>query len=76
MQAIARSQQIHGEKCGLMPFSLLKETQINHWGKLSFRWYYWNILLKDRFSKEMEYFLPTRMSLRGKDRHYLREATP
>ncbi|HEX9593552.1 MAG TPA: FAD/NAD(P)-binding oxidoreductase [bacterium] len=60
----------------LGPFSLLKETQINHWGKLSFRWYYWNILLKDRFSKEMEYFLPTRMSLRGKDRHYLREATP
>ena len=27
------------------PFSLLKETQINHLGKLSFRWIYWNILM-------------------------------
>jgi len=28
------------------PFSLLKESRINHWGKLSFRWIYWNVLLK------------------------------
>jgi sulfide:quinone oxidoreductase len=27
------------------PFSLLKETQFNHLGKLSFRWIYWNILM-------------------------------
>jgi len=27
------------------PFSLLKETQMNHLGKLSFRWIYWNILM-------------------------------
>jgi sulfide:quinone oxidoreductase len=32
----------------LGPFSLLKETRINHWGKLAFRWMYWNILLKGR----------------------------
>lgn len=27
------------------PFSLLKETQMNHLGKLGFRWIYWNILM-------------------------------
>jgi sulfide:quinone oxidoreductase len=32
----------------LGPFSLLKETRINHWGKLAFRWMYWNLLLKGR----------------------------
>jgi len=31
---------------GLGPFSLLKESRINHWGKLAFRWIYWNMLLK------------------------------
>jgi sulfide:quinone oxidoreductase len=31
---------------GIGPFSLLKESRINHWGKLAFRWIYWNILLK------------------------------
>jgi sulfide:quinone oxidoreductase len=30
------------------PFSLLKETRINHYGKLLFKWIYWNILLKGR----------------------------
>lgn len=30
------------------PFSLLKETRINHFGKLIFKWIYWNILLKGR----------------------------
>lgn len=30
------------------PFSLLKETRINHLGKLLFKWIYWNILLKGR----------------------------
>ena len=28
------------------PFPLLKESIINHWGKLAFRWIYWNMLLK------------------------------
>jgi sulfide:quinone oxidoreductase len=27
------------------PFPLLKESRINHWGKLMFRWFYWNVLL-------------------------------
>ncbi|MGB0777254.1 MAG: type III sulfide quinone reductase, selenoprotein subtype [Flavobacteriaceae bacterium] len=28
------------------PMSLLKESVLNHWGKLAFRWIYWNMLLK------------------------------
>ena len=28
------------------PFKLLKQTRINHLGKLAFRWIYWNLLLK------------------------------
>ena len=31
---------------GLGPFSLLKESPVNHWGKMIFRWVYWNTLLK------------------------------
>jgi sulfide:quinone oxidoreductase len=31
---------------GLGPFSLLKESPANHWGKMMFRWMYWNLLLK------------------------------
>lgn len=31
---------------GFGPFSLLKESAVNHWGKMMFRWMYWNILLK------------------------------
>lgn len=30
------------------PFALLKESRINHWGKLAFKWIYWNVLLKAR----------------------------
>jgi sulfide:quinone oxidoreductase len=30
------------------PFSLLRETRLNHIGKLFFKWIYWNILLKGR----------------------------
>lgn len=28
------------------PLKLLKESIFNHWGKLAFRWIYWNVLLK------------------------------
>ncbi len=31
---------------GIGPFSLLKETHLNHWGKLGFKWAYWNLLLR------------------------------
>ncbi len=47
---------------GVGPFSLLKETEINHWGKLMFRWMYWNLLLP---GKELP--LPALMSMAGKE---------
>ncbi len=34
---------------GVGPFALLSESVINHWGKMGFRWAYWNILLKGRY---------------------------
>jgi sulfide:quinone oxidoreductase len=43
------------------PFSLLAETRANHWGKLAFRWMYWNVLLPGRPSP-----LPALMSMAGK----------
>jgi sulfide:quinone oxidoreductase len=43
------------------PFSLLKETRINHWGKLAFEWIYWNMLLPGR-----KLPVPTLMSMTGK----------
>jgi sulfide:quinone oxidoreductase len=33
---------------GIGPFTLLKESRENHWGKLAFRWMYWNVLLPGR----------------------------
>ena len=46
---------------GIGPFSLLKETEMNHWGKVMFRWMYWNVLLP---GKELP--LPALMSMAGK----------
>jgi sulfide:quinone oxidoreductase len=46
---------------GIGPFSLLKETEMNHWGKVLFRWMYWNIMLP---GKELP--LPALMSMAGK----------
>jgi sulfide:quinone oxidoreductase len=46
---------------GVGPFSLLKETELNHLGKLAFRWMYWNLLLPGR-----EIPLPALMSMAGK----------
>jgi len=34
---------------GIGPLQLLKETRINHWGKLAFRFIYWYILLPARW---------------------------
>lgn len=31
---------------GVGPFSLLEETKMNHYGKIMFRWMYWNLLLR------------------------------
>jgi sulfide:quinone oxidoreductase len=46
---------------GVGPFSLLKETAVNHWGKLAFRWMYWHLLLPGRPIP-----LPAHMSMAGK----------
>jgi sulfide:quinone oxidoreductase len=46
---------------GVGPFTLLQESEANHWGKLMFRWMYWNVLLKGQ-----ELPLPARMSMEGK----------
>ena len=45
----------------LGPFSLLKESSLNHMGKVSFRWFYWNVLLPGRKTP-----IPSRMSMAGK----------
>ena len=31
---------------GIGPMNLLGESRLNHWGKMAFRWAYWNLLLK------------------------------
>ena len=33
---------------GVGPFRLLRESAVNHWGKLAFRWLYWHVLLRGR----------------------------
>jgi sulfide:quinone oxidoreductase len=47
---------------GVGPFDLLKETEANHWGKMMFRWVYWNMLLRGA-----ELPLETQMSMVGKE---------
>jgi sulfide:quinone oxidoreductase len=47
---------------GVGPFSLLEETELNHFGKLMFKWVYWNALLPGR-----ELPLPALMSMAGKE---------
>lgn len=48
---------------GIGPFGLLKNTKINHYGKIIFRWIYWHILLK---GKEMP--IEAEMTMAGKQR--------
>ena len=44
------------------PFRLLKETRLNHIGKLVFKWVYWNILLRGR-----KLPVTNKMSMKGKE---------
>ena len=46
---------------GLGPFSLLGESKANHWGKMMFKWVYWNKLVTGE-----ELPLEAQMSLAGK----------
>ena len=47
----------------LGPLRLLEESRMNHWGKLAFRWVYWNQLLA---GKEIP-LVHAQMSLKGKE---------
>jgi len=46
---------------GVGPMNLLKESRVNHLGKLAFRWIYWNVLMPGRSMP-----MPAHMSLKGK----------
>lgn len=46
---------------GFGPFSLLEETKMNHYGKIMFRWIYWNFLIKG-----LEMPIESHMSMAGK----------
>lgn len=48
---------------GIGPMSLLTESRLNHWGKLAFRWIYWNMLLPARKLP----FITPKMSKAGKN---------
>jgi len=47
------------------PFSLLKESYMNHMGKLAFKWVYWHMLLPGRLPNVP--LLPSHMSFMGKN---------
>jgi sulfide:quinone oxidoreductase len=48
---------------GIGPLRLLKESHMNHMGKLAFRWIYWNMLIKGKHIP----FVTAEMSEAGKD---------
>ncbi|MDR2205317.1 MAG: NAD(P)/FAD-dependent oxidoreductase [Flavobacteriaceae bacterium] len=47
---------------GIGPFNLLAENRVNHWGKMAFKWIYWNMLLPGRKIP----FVTPKMSRKGK----------
>ena len=47
---------------GVGPLSLLKETHLNHLGKLAFKWVYWNMLIKGKHIP----FVSAKMDTAGK----------
>jgi len=48
---------------GMGPFSLLEESLSNHWGKMMFRWVYWNLMMKG-----LDLPLEPQMNIAGKIR--------
>lgn len=54
---------------GMGPFSLLQETLGNYWGKMMFRWVYWNLMMKG-----LELPLEPQMNLAGKFRQLMAAA--
>ena len=49
---------------GIGPFHLLEESEVNHLGKLGFKWIYWNLLVKGEPLP-----ITSHMSSAGKWRH-------
>ncbi|MDH3828835.1 MAG: NAD(P)/FAD-dependent oxidoreductase [Desulfobacterales bacterium] len=54
---------------GLGPFSLLGDSYMNYWGKMMFKWVYFNMMLKG-----VELPLEQQMTMAGKMRHVLTQA--
>ncbi|MBX3737444.1 MAG: NAD(P)/FAD-dependent oxidoreductase [Candidatus Didemnitutus sp.] len=48
---------------GVGPLALLEETRMNHYGKMMFRWVYWNVLLRG-----LELPMDSALSMAGKRR--------
>ncbi len=48
---------------GIGPFSLLEESEVNHWGKMMFKWMYWHLLLPGK-----DIPVPAQMTMAGKER--------
>jgi sulfide:quinone oxidoreductase len=48
---------------GVGPLTLLKESRMNHMGKLAFKWIYWNMLITGKHIP----FVPTKMRVEGKE---------
>ena len=51
---------------GIGPFSLLGDSNFNYWGKMMFKWVYWNMMLKG-----VDLPLEQQMTMAGKMRHSL-----
>jgi len=51
---------------GVGPFALLGESHFNYWGKMMFKWVYFNLMLKGH-----ELPLESQMFMAGKMRHHL-----
>jgi sulfide:quinone oxidoreductase len=62
--------ELASHKLNLGPMKLLGENHINHWGKLAFKWVYWNLLLPGHPIP----FVHSRMSNVGKDLSILNKA--
>lgn len=48
---------------GVGPLTLLKESRMNHMGKLAFKWIYWNMLITGKHIP----FIPNKMRVEGKE---------
>jgi sulfide:quinone oxidoreductase len=51
---------------GIGPFSLLGDSYLNYWGKMMFKWVYWNMMLRG-----VELPLEDQLTMAGKMRHTL-----